>query len=108
MKYTTIHVGENKIEVFNTLLGVEKIKVNGEIVSRKFSIFGAEHNFTIKENDKNVECKIDFGFGLHGVVFNLYKDNKPIVESPKNGCLLFIVIFLVALAIGLMKDFVFN
>ncbi len=47
MKYTTIYIGENKIEVFNTLLGIEKIKVNGEIVSRKFSIFGTEHNFTI-------------------------------------------------------------
>ena len=108
MKFTTVYIGENKIEIFNTLLGVEKIKVNGEIVSKKFSIFGTEHNFAIKENDENVECKINFGFGFHGVVFNLYKDNKPIIESPQNGCLLFIAIFLIALAIGLMKDFVFN
>jgi hypothetical protein len=108
MKFTTIYLGENKIEVFNSLLGIEKIIVNGEIVSRKFSIFGAEHYFTIKENDKNVECKIDFGFGINGIVFNLYKDNKPIVESPKNGCLLPIVFFLIVLAIGLMKYFLFD
>jgi len=106
MRFTTIYLGENKIEVFNNLLGRETIKVNGEIVSRKFSIFGAEHIFTLKENEESIEHRIDFGFGFNGVVFSLYRENKPIIESPKNGCLLFIAIFFIALTIGLLKDFV--
>ncbi len=108
MKFTTVYIGENKIEIFNNFLGVEKIKVNGEIVSQKFSFFGGEHDFTIKENGKNAACKVNFGFGLQGFVFNLYKDNKPIVESPKNGFSVFIVILLIFLVIGILKDFVFN
>jgi hypothetical protein len=107
MKFTTIYLGENKIEVFNSLLGRETIKVNGDIVSQKFSIFGTEHNFTVKENEEIVECKIDFGFGFNGVVFNLYRNNKPVVESPKSGCLIFFLVgFFIALVIGLLKDFV--
>lgn len=28
MKYTTIYLGENKIEIFNSIIGRETIKVN--------------------------------------------------------------------------------
>lgn len=108
MKFTTIYLGENKIEVFNNLLGIETIRVNDEIVSRKFSIFGAEHIFTLIENEESVKHRIDFGFGFNGVVFSLYRENKPIIESPKNGYLLFIAIFFIALTIGIINDFVLN
>ena len=107
MKFTTIYLEENKIEIFNSILGRETIKVNGEIVSSKFSITGAEHIFSITENGTITDCKLKLGFGFNGVVFDLYKNNKPIVESPKSGCLiLFIVVFFIALVIGLLKDFV--
>ena len=107
MKFTTIYLDENKIEICNSILGRETIKVNGEIVSSKFSITGAEHVFSITENGTVADCKLKLGFGLNGVVFDLYKNNKPIVESPKNGCLiLFVVVFFIALVIGLLKDFV--
>jgi hypothetical protein len=105
MKFTTIYLGENKIEVFNSLLGRETIKVNGEIVSQKYSIFGAEHNFIIKENEESVEYKIDFGFGFNGVVFDLYRNSKPIVESPKMGCMFFVIIVMIALVVGLIGSF---
>lgn len=49
MKFTTIYLGENKIELFNSLLGKETVKVNDEMVSSKFSITGTEHLFSIKE-----------------------------------------------------------
>ena len=96
MKYTTVHLDDNKIEIFNSLLGKETVKVNGEIVSEIYSIAGATHVFKIKENGQEVECKLAFGFGLNGVVFDLYKDEKPIIESPKKGCvgLLLIVFFI--------------
>lgn len=89
------------------LIGVEKIKVNGEIVSQKFSVFGTEHNFTIKENDENVECKIDLGFGFHGVVFSLYKNNIPIVESPKKRMSIFSYYFVACICIWTSKRLCF-
>jgi hypothetical protein len=107
MKFTTIYLEENKIEISNSILGIETIKVNGEIVSKKFSITGAEHTFSITENGTIADCNLKMGFGFHGVVFDLYKNNKPIVESPKNGCLIFFaVVFFIGLVIGLLNDFV--
>jgi hypothetical protein len=94
MKFTTIYLGEIKIELFNTLLGREIVKVNGEIVSSEFSIAGTEHDFKIIENDVESSCKLVTGFGLHGVVIDLYRDDKPIIESPKVGCLgMLLIIF---------------
>ena len=95
MKYTTVHLENNKIELFNSVFGKETIRVNNEIVSEKYSILGTEHLFKIKENENEVVCKLVTGFGFSGVVFDLYKDEKPIIESPKNSAIgiLFIVFF---------------
>ncbi|WP_421775223.1 hypothetical protein [Gracilimonas sp.] len=97
MKYTTIHLGGNKIELFNSLLGKETVQVNGEIVSSKYSMLGAEHPFTIPEDGKEVNCTVQFGFSMNGVVFDLHKEGSPIVESEKKGCaglfILFIIVF---------------
>lgn len=102
MKITTIYLDENKIEIYNTLLGEESIKVNGETVSNKYSITGAEHVFPIIENGKTVNCSLKLGIGLNGVIFDLYKDGQPIVESPKGNFLRF---FITALFIGVMIGF---
>jgi len=109
MKLTTIYLGENKIEISNSIFGRETIKVNGEIVSQKSSITGAEHIFSITENGTVADCKLKLGFGFNGVVFDLYKNNKPIIESPKSGCLiLFVAVFFIGLVIGLLTDFALN
>lgn len=99
MKFTTVYLDDNKIEVFNSLLGKETVKVNSEIVSVKYSIFGAQHLFKIKEGENEVECKIAIGIGLNGVVFDLYKDGKPIIESPKNSGLGFLIFVFVGVII---------
>jgi hypothetical protein len=93
MKFSTIQLGNNKIEIFNSILGKETIKLNGEIVSEKNSITGAKHNFKIIENDQKVDCKLILGYGANGVVMDLYKDNVAIIESPKSS-LLAIMFFL--------------
>ena len=106
MKFTTIHLGDNKIEVFNSILGKETIKVNDEIVSEKYSMLGTEHLFKIKENEQDVDCKLITGFGFNGVVFDLYKNEKPIIESPKNGCLaFFLIIFSIVIVFKAMDYF---
>ncbi len=81
MKFTTIYLEENTIEVYNTFLGKETIKVNNKIVSEKSSFFGADHNFNIYENGIKVDCRIELGFSFNGVVFNFHKNNKPVIIS---------------------------
>ena len=83
MKLTTIYLEENVIEVHNSFLGKETIIVNDEIVSEKRSFFGTEHNFNLIENDENIECRIKLGISLNGAVFNLHKNNKPVIISLK-------------------------
>lgn len=85
MKFTTIYLLENKIEISNSLFGNETVKVNDKIVSRKFSFTGATHEFKLLDQGNEVECKIKMGFGFNGVIFSLYLDNKAIVESPQGG-----------------------
>ncbi len=107
MKYTTLNLGENRIEIYNSLLGKETIKVNGKIVSEKYSIFGAKHKFKVIENGNEVNCKIDIGFGINGVVFDLYKDDKPIIVSPRNGCAgLLILIIVISVALRLFDKII--
>ena len=107
MKFSTVQLGNNKIEIFNSYLGKETIKVNGEIVSEKSSITGATHTFKIVENDRKVDCKLILGYGANGVVMDLYKDN----ESPRSSALLIVVlipifiIILVVLQIAFHKYF---
>jgi hypothetical protein len=45
MKFTTINLRDNKIEVFNSFMAKETIVLNGKIVSEKRSITGATHHF---------------------------------------------------------------
>ncbi len=101
MKFTTVHLENNKIELFNSIFGKETIRVNNEIVSEKRSILGTEHLFKIKENENEIECKLVTGFGLNGVVIDLYKDEKPIIESPKNSAIgILIILFFTIIIIG--------
>ncbi len=102
MKFTTIYSGENTIELHNSMLGKETVKVNDEIVSSKYSITGTEHTFSVTENGETQEGRIVTGFSPHGVVFDYYQNGKPIVVSEKGGCLVFLIIFLVFVVIGFM------
>lgn len=104
MKYTTVYLDENKIELFNTLLGKETVKVNGKIVSENRSIMGVEHKFIISENENDVPYKLTTGFSMNGVVFSLYKNDKPIIEMPKSkSTFIFFVIIGVILGYALIS-----
>jgi len=90
MKYTTVHLNGNKIELFNTLLGKETVKVNGKIVSEKRSLKGTEHIFQINENT----YKLTTGMNINGVVFSLYENDKPIIEMPKNKFAFYLIVII--------------
>lgn len=99
MKYVTIYYGNNKMELHNSILGKETIKVNNEIVSSKYSIFGAEHNFNILDSGKNVECKLTTGISLGGIKVDMTVDHHPLIVHNKNTWQILVVFFIV---IGLM------
>ena len=102
MIFTTIYLGENKIELSNLFLGKETVRVNDEIVSSKCSITGIEHVFHILENDKKVVCKLVTGYGMSGVVIDLYKEGKPIISSPRFALLgIFLILFASVSIVGL-------
>ena len=73
MKYTEYNIDNNKIEFLNSILGKETVVVNGEKVSEKFSITGAEHHFTIKSNHFVLKSN-----------YELFKDRKLKIELLKN------------------------
>lgn len=96
-------MSENKIELFNSIIGKESIKVNGNVVSSKFSMRGTEHHFKLIEGEAESNCKIVTGLGLNGVVIDFYKNGAPVIESPKNGFLGFLlIIIVVVVTIGLL------
>lgn len=108
MKFTTINLGDNKIEVFNSFIGRETIVLNGKVVSEKNSITGATHHFKMIENDQEVACKFIFGYGLNGVVMNLYKDNKPVIESEKSMFFGFVFLTLICFGFVFFYNVIFH
>lgn len=108
MKYITIYIRDNKIEVLNSFMGKEIVKVNGFEVSTKYSIFGTEHNFKIIEENKEAHCKLITKFGLYGVVIDFYKNGEPVIESPGSIVIMGIIIGLIVIAcLELLRGFMF-
>lgn len=85
MLISSIYYQDSKIDIYNSWLGKETIKVNGQTVSSKSSIFGSTHHFTINMQGEEKQCKFVAALGYGGIVFDFYVDDQPIVESPKNG-----------------------
>jgi hypothetical protein len=54
MLYQKLHSGETVIEFHNSWLGEETVIVNGQVVSKKSSVWGTNHYFTAMENGRNV------------------------------------------------------
>ncbi|MDI5898666.1 hypothetical protein [Flavobacterium yafengii] len=108
MKFTTINLGDNKIEVFNSFMAKETIVLNGKIVSEKRSITGATHHFKMIENDQEVACKFILGYGLNGVVMSLYKDNKPVIESQSSMFFGFVLITLLTFGFVFIFNLILN
>ena len=61
MKHAEFTIENNTIEFWNTILGVEKVLLNGKKVSSKFSFSGAVH--PIKLQDRNLVLKVRYVIG---------------------------------------------
>ncbi len=85
MKFITLHIGDSKIELFNSWIGKETIIVDGQIISEKYSITGASHRFTIRENGQEKHAQLSTKLTINGAIFDLYVDNKPVIEIPESN-----------------------
>lgn len=81
MKHLEYHIDNNIVVFYNSILGVEKVYVNGKRISVKFSIFGACHKFKIKEDDYKIRPLINL-LKLSGVAFKTYKNGH--IIKPEN------------------------
>ena len=87
MHYHRFKVEDTFIEFHNNWLGVETVIINGQIVSKKSSIAGISHQFTVLENGHTnhyvLTTKLDStGFG---VLIDLRQNGKLIQENVPIG-----------------------
>lgn len=82
MQYKKIHDGETIIELHNNWLGEETIIVNGQIVSKKSSVFGINHYFTTMENGHTIRYMLNTRMNDNmQTVFDLSRNGKLIREG---------------------------
>ncbi len=90
MKYVSYNVDNHSIEVYNSITGIETIKVNNEVVSEKFSFFGTDHSLQINNQFYTLKSGIEF----FGFSFKVFSNGKPlklvnlISKKEKNSILL--------------------
>lgn len=76
MQYQKIVSGDTIIEFHNNWLGEETVIVKGQIVSKKSSVWGTDHKFTVLEKGKKVKfvltTKVDDNMR---VLLDLHRDN---------------------------------
>jgi hypothetical protein len=58
MKHAEFTIENNTIEFWNTILGMEKVLLNGKNISSKFSLSGRDHS--IKLQDRNLVLKVRY------------------------------------------------
>lgn len=104
MKYSTLYLQGKKIEIFNSWLGKETIKVNGELKSSKYALFGANHNFQFEDDEGiSYDCQINIGMNFTGVFIDVYLDKQPLIVSSVNSSLANFFYF--AFTVGLILFF---
>ena len=75
MKYYEFNINLNKIEFFNSIYGLERVVVNGEPVSKKFSLLGTEHKIKIQTEDWELQSKYEL-FATKNLELYLKKNGK--------------------------------
>ncbi len=76
MYYKKIKSGDTIIEFHNNWLGVETIIVNGQVVSKKSSIMGTDHPFTVMEDGHTI------GYVL---ITKVSQNMEVLIDLKKNG-----------------------
>ncbi|KEO72014.1 hypothetical protein [Anditalea andensis] len=81
--------------------GQEKkpLKENGQKVSTKRSFLGGGHVFSINTEGADKQFKFTSSLGYGGIVYDMYVDGDPILESSKGG--FFYSAMIIGMAIGI-------
>ena len=94
IKYYEFNDNLNNIEFLNSVFGIEKVLVNGKMISNKFSMTGRKHIFDIDSDTFILNSKIKL-FGDSIIKLDLIKNEKLIdsrsVEFDKKQRLIWIV-----------------
>lgn len=96
MYYQKITSGETIIEFHNNWLGEETVIINGQVVSKKSSVWGTHHTFSVMENNIGVNYVLTTKVNGNMQIFidlkkdgELVKENIPVMmggkpKTPKN------------------------
>lgn len=84
MQYQKLTSGDTTIEFHNNWLGEETVIVKGQIVSKKSSVWGIDHRFTVLEKGKKVKfvltTKVDANMQ---VLLDLRRNDKLVISDMK-------------------------
>ena len=82
MYYQKITLEETIIEFHNNWLGEETVIINGQVVSKKSSVWGTHHMFTVIENNKKVKYVLTTKVNGNMQIFiDLKKDGELVKED---------------------------
>ena len=83
MRYLTYFTGDHhRIDITNSWLGDEKIYYDGDLVSRRTSVFGSTHEFWVRENNEQVRYLIHISFRWpFRIGFDIYREGKALLLS---------------------------
>lgn len=82
MRYLTLNITADQIlSIDNSMMGVETIYMNEEVVSKKFSFWGAKHMFSREENGKHADYEVEIGLSFVGIGYNIHRNGESIMMS---------------------------
>ena len=82
MRMLSVNIGTSNV-VFEKSMwtGREFVYVNGNLVSKKFSWFGAHHAFQVTEDGETVHYTLTTGYGWWGLITRLNRNGVLVVEA---------------------------
>ncbi len=98
MKLSTIYLDNLVIEIHIQFFFQEIVNVNGQSVSKKYTVLGAGHRFT--HNGQNYKLELIRGFLSYK--YDLYRDNIPVIVSAKRGCFFFMLITFISILLTIL------
>ena len=104
MKVVTFQVDGHKIELYNSWLGKETVKVDDQIVSSAYSMWGMSHKFNLEE-DAQHQYRIETSIGGYPsmVNINLYRNDEALVIWHNSRSGMIILFFLVGLIAAIIS-----
>jgi hypothetical protein len=96
-KAAEFYLEKNKIEIFNSLIGKQRVLLNGSKVSEKNTLLDPEHYLTIQGENYYIRLKRCF-FSLKSEDLKIHKNSLPLnldyTSAKSSRSILFLVIVL--------------